>query len=229
MAAVILLVEDDYALAMGTQYALEKEGYEVLHASSLKEAYLAMENNINLIVLDVMLPDGSGYDFCKQLREKQIHIPIIFLTAMSEEINVVQGLEMGGDDYIAKPYRVKELMSRIAANLRRFDYNLMTANKQKTSSYCFGKHTFLVEEFKLLREGNIVECTPSELRLLKEFILNEGLVLTRSNIMDRLYDIDGVLVDDNTLSVYIKRLRDKLLEDACHIETIRGIGYKFTK
>lgn len=231
MSAIILLVEDDFALAMGTQYALEKEGYEVVHASSISEARERLAKDINLIILDVMLPDGNGYDFCKELREKQVHLPIIFLTAMSDEINIVQGLEIGGDDYIAKPYRVKELMSRVAANLRRAGYNnsISENHLKPENTFSFGSHVFVLDEYKLMCEDNIVECTPSELRLLKELINHEGMVLTRSQLMDRLYDIDGVLVDDNTLSVYIKRLRDKLGKDASYIETVRGIGYKFVR
>ena len=115
----ILLVEDDFALAMGTEYALSAEGYEVRHADTIKKAGEMFSDDVSLILLDVMLPDGTGYDFCKTLRGQGVRVPIIFLTAMSEEVNIVQGLELGADDYIAKPYRVKELMSRIAANLRQ--------------------------------------------------------------------------------------------------------------
>lgn len=225
MAEKILLVEDDFALAMGTEYALQSEGYEVVCADTLEKARILLEESISLILLDVMLPDGNGYAFCKEVREKGMEMPIIFLTAVSEEANVVQGLELGADDYVAKPYRVKELLSRIAANIRRYK---RSGNPGK--SVCvFGKHTFVPEEFRLLADGKPVECTGSELRLLKELIANEGVVLTRNLLLERLFDTDDVYIDDNTLSVYMNRLRSKLGEDAAYIETVRGIGYRFVK
>lgn len=235
MAGTILLVEDDFALAMGTEYALEAEGYQVLHAVNLAEARRlagigeeesAGEGNLpDLILLDVMLPDGSGFDLCREIRSTNQLIPIIFLTAVGEEVNIVQGLELGADDYVTKPYRVKELLSRISANLRRAGI----VSQNKPDSYSFGKHCFLMKELRLLHGGQVVELTPSELRLLKELIQNEGLVLTRNQLLERLYDTGENFVDDNTLSVYMKRLRDKLGEDAERIETVRGIGYRFRK
>lgn len=227
MGKRILLVEDDFALAMGTEYALQAEGYEVFCASTLAEAREYIENKPDLILLDVMLPDGTGYDFCKEVRKNGILIPIIFLTAVAEEANIVQGLEIGADDYVAKPYRVKELLSRIAANIRR--YQCSSIADKAEDSYVFGHHTFLVKEFRLLCDGQLIECTPNELRLLKEMIQHEGQVLTRSRLLERLYDAEEAFVDDNTLSVYMKRLRDKLSGDADWIETIRGIGYRFRK
>ncbi len=222
----ILLVEDDFALAMGTEYALQAEGYEVLHASTLEKARQVLNHDFNLVLLDVMLPDGTGYDLCKEIREKRIQVPIIFLTAMAEEVNIVQGLELGADDYVAKPYRLKELLSRIAANIRRFE---LQNPKKEMHAYSFGKHTFLPDEFRLQCEQMNVECTPSELRLLKELILHEGQALTRNQLLERLYDVEENYIDDNTLSVYMKRLRDRLGEDAEWIETIRGVGYRFKK
>ncbi len=221
----ILLVEDDKALAMGTVFVLEAEGYEVRHAANLKTARTMLDDNIDLMLLDVMLPDGSGYDFCRSVREDGTQIPIIFLTAMSEEINIVQGLELGADDYIAKPYRLKELLSRISANLRRYDM----ASKKPQESYTFGSHRFVLSEFRLYEGDRLIDCTQSELRLLKELVSNEGIVLSRGTLLDRLYDVDGVLIDDNTLSVYMKRLRTKLGDDASCIETVRGVGYRFSK
>lgn len=226
MTGTILLVEDDFALAMGTEYALQAEGYTVIHAGNLAAAREAFATGkANLILLDVMLPDGSGYDFCREVRCTNQQIPIIFLTAVGEEVNIVQGLELGADDYVTKPYRVKELLSRIAANLRRSGIVKAVQSEQ----YIFGKHVFQMGEMRLLKNGQAVELTPSELRLLKEFIQNEGLVLTRNQLLERLYDTGESFVDDNTLSVYMKRLRDKLEEDAERIETVRGIGYRFRK
>lgn len=224
--SVILLVEDDYALAMGTEYALQSEGYRVILAGTIEEARKNLDRTVDLILLDVMLPDGNGYDFCREVRQQNWEIPIIFLTAVSEEVNIVQGLDLGADDYIAKPYRVKELLSRIGAHLRRAGLHKTEAQER---TFSFGKHVFYVDDFRLLKEGAVVECTPSELRLLKELIQNEGQILSRNQLLERIYDVDGLFIDDNTLSVYMKRLRSKLGEDAVWIETVRGMGYRFRK
>ena len=127
----ILLVEDDFALAMGTEYTLKTENYEVVKASNLAEAKALLHPDIDLVLLDVMLPDGNGYDFCRYIREHDNYVPVIFLTAVSDEVNLVQGLELGADDYIAKPYRVKELLTRIAVILRRQKYNSDTKEKKE--------------------------------------------------------------------------------------------------
>ena len=140
-------------------------------------------------------------------------------------MSIVQGLELGADDYVAKPYRLKELLSRIAANLRRYDM----AGRAPQEAYTFGRHRFVVSEFRLYDGDRLVDCTQNELRLLKELVSNEGIVLSRGALLDRLYDMDGVLIDDNTLSVYMKRLRTKLGADASCIETVRGVGYRFSK
>lgn len=225
MAAKILLVEDDFALAMGTEYALQSEGYEVICAENLKRARELVQGSISLILLDVMLPDGSGYDFCKEVRAMGWNMPIIFVTAVAEEINIVQGLELGADDYVTKPYRVKELLSRIAANIRR--YEMMQGSGKRIC--VFGRHQFFLDEYRLLCEGKTVDCTTSELKLLRELVVNEGIVLARKVLLERLFDCEEVFIDDNTLSVYLKRLRMKLGEDASYIETVRGIGYRFVK
>ena len=226
MGQKILLVEDDYALAMGTEYALQAEGYTVVHASDLANARIALKEQPDLILLDVMLPDGNGFDFCREVRKNNLYVPIIFLTAVGEEVNIVQGLEFGADDYVTKPYRVKELLSRIAANIRRYR---MQQNASQSNVYFFGVHEFLIDEFRLQCNHENVECTPSELRLLKELIAHEGQVLTRNQLLERLYDAEENFIDDNTLSVYMKRLRDRLGTDAEWIETVRGVGYRFKK
>lgn len=227
MGYSILLVEDDYALAMGTEYTLQAEGYDVQRAASLKQADSILERNkdIQMILLDVMLPDGTGYEFCRKLRLNGKNIPIIFLTALSEEANIVQGLELGADDYVTKPYRVKELLSRISANLRRYEISRNEKNMQ--TIYSFGHHKFLTEEFRLLRDGENVDCSVSEKKLLRELLIHRGVVLTRQQLLERLFDTDEIFIDDNTLSVYLKRLRNRLGSDASYIETIRGVGYRF--
>ncbi len=226
MADKILLVEDDYALAMGTEYALRAEGYEVVSAGKMGQAYqMQQQEKPDLILLDVMLPDGNGFEFCRKIRGEGCQVPVIFLTAVGEEVNIVQGLECGADDYVTKPYRVKELLSRIAANLRRYR---LTQNK-KEENYFFGEHCFHPKEFRLFCNGEVVDCTPNDLRLLGELIAHEGQVLERGQILERLFDAQESFVDDNTLSVYMKRLRGKLGKDADCIETVRGVGYRFTR
>ena len=239
----ILLVEDDYALAMGTEYTLKAEGYLIRHAKNLAEARTAVgkagDGEINLILLDVMLPDGSGFDFLEEMRGKQVEIPVIFLTAVGDEANIVRGLDLGADDYVTKPYRVKELLSRISAVLRREErLRKMAADKVSSDAqvsdaaadeYTFGTHLLNVSQFRLYNNGEMVECTPSEIRLLREFLRNSGIALTRNQLIEKLYDTENSYIDDNTLSVYIKRLRDKLGDDAGYIKTIKGIGYRFSE
>lgn len=262
--STILLVEDDYALAMGTEYTLRAEGYEIRHAKNLSEAREIVDGDsvISLILLDVMLPDGTGFDYLEELRRNNVEIPVIFLTAVGDEANIVRGLDLGADDYVTKPYRVKELLSRISAILRREERIRRMADVVKAAEgssgsvsggtgasdnsgaadefrnfnnvggveeYTFGSHLLNVSEFRLYRNGEVVECTPSEIRLLREFLRNSGIALTRNQLIERLYDTENSYIDDNTLSVYIKRLRDKLGDDAAYIQTIKGVGYRFAE
>ncbi len=223
MAYKILMVEDDFALVMGTEYALTSEGYEVISAGTLADARKHIRADIDLILLDVMLPDGNGLTLCKELRTSGNQTPIIFLTAVAEEANIVQGLESGADDYVAKPYRVKELLARIAGNIRRSQYQKKDSNQK----ICFGSSCFFPAAFKLEQNGETLDCTTSELRLLGELLRNRGNVMTRTTLMRNLYDVDGEFFEDNTLSVYVKRLRAKLGADGAYIETVRGMGYRF--
>ena len=239
MSKRILLVEDDYALAMGTEYTLKAEGYEVSVAKDIVEARSLCDGK-DLILLDVMLPDGDGFSFLEELNKKGNETPVIFCTAVGDEANIVRGLELGADDYVTKPYRVKELLARITAVLRRNervvkknsgDASSISGSAEDASSnideYTFGTHIFSFSKFRLYDGEEQVDCTPAELRLLREFIQNYGIVLTRNALMERLYDTESTFVDDNTLSVYVKRLRDKLGSDAEFIKTVKGIGYRF--
>lgn len=234
----ILLVEDDYALAMGTEYTLKAEGYDVIHAKNVAETrnilYVPSDSDpCDLILLDVMLPDGDGFTLLQEMTEHGIEIPVIFSTAVSDEANIVRGLDLGADDYVTKPYRVKELLSRITAVLRRQERALRKANHQSENTnlssdeITFGEHTINTKNFRLYKGSTIIECTPAELRLLMELIRNSGVVITRTQLLERLYDSESSFIDDNTLSVYIKRLRDKLEDDAHFIKTVKGIGYRF--
>lgn len=221
----VLLVEDDQALAMGIRYALEAEKYEVIHAASVQKARQALSGKPELILLDVMLPDGNGYDLCKEIRENDVLTPIIFLTAVAEEVNIVQGLGLGADDYVTKPFRVRELISRCEAVLRRSRV-MQDARKPDVS---FGNHTISFANMRLYHGAEAVDLTPAEFRLLAELARNRGNILTRSQLLEKVYDSNENYIDDNTLSVYMKRLRDKLSEDAEWIETVRGVGYRMIR
>lgn len=227
----ILVLEDDYALAMGIEYALQAEGYEVLHASTLQEARemigKADREPPSLLLLDICLPDGMGMELCREVRQAGSRIPIIFLTALSEEVNIVQGLEMGADDYVAKPFRLKELLSRIRANIRRYEMSEDKNSGLTKECICFGEYRFHTDEYRLFLGEQQIECTMSELRLLKELVKNAGNVLSREQLLQRLFDTEATFIEDNTLSVYMKRLRTKLGEEADRIETVRGMGYRF--
>jgi DNA-binding response OmpR family regulator len=223
----ILLVEDDFALAMGIEYALRSEGFEIETAKSVKTAKDLLNNkNYELILLDVMLPDGSGYDLCKDIRKKG-QTPIIFLTACDEEANVVMGLDLGGDDYLTKPIRIRELISRINAVLRRKSSTAKEAVKSLLISDDI-KVDFL--KYRVVKGDKEIILTAAEYKLLIAFMQNGQQVLSRNQIFDMLWDMQGEFVDDNTLSVYIRRLRDKLgdnIKEPKYIQTIRGLGYKW--
>lgn len=220
----ILLVEDDSTLAIGLEYSLKNEGYEIDVANNLfKARELFSVGNYQLILLDVMLPDGNGYEFCKEIREES-NIPIIFLTACDEEVNVVMGLDIGADDYISKPFRIRELISRIKSVLRRYGEDGL--GKVLVS----GDIKLYFLEGKVEKYGEEVSLTPIEYKLLANFMKNPNQVLSRSNILESLWDTGGEFVDDNTLSVYIKRLREKIEDNSStpiYIKTVRGLGYKW--
>ena len=217
----ILLVEDDMPLAMATAFALETENFKVTHVSSLAYAHKTLSSEtFSLILLDVNLPDGNGYDFCKSIREKGHTIPIIFLTALDEEVNVIQGLEVGADDYVAKPFRVRELISRIKANIRRSEASIQASDELTLNGFRID-----LKGHKVYQNGELLNLTPSEFRLFTTLVEHKNQVLTRSALLEQLWDIDGDYVDDNTLSVYVKRLREKLGNDRDIITTVRGVGY----
>ena len=220
----ILFIEDDLPLALGVEYTLKQEGFDVVHAKNLSEAREQYKNNeFNIILLDVMLPDGTGYELCKEIRENS-EIPIIFMTACDEEGNVVMGLDMGGDDYITKPIRVKELVSRINAVLRR--RGVAPKKEENSNRIISGDITVELLKYKVYKKGEIIDLTTIEYKLLLLLIKNNG------NVLERLWDTDGNFVDGNALTVYIKRLREKVEDDIknpIYIETVRGIGYRWAK
>lgn len=220
----VLLVEDDINLAMAIEYALKGEGYEVIIAGTVEEAITSFSDNISFILLDVMLPDGSGYQILTDIRKKS-QVPVIFLTACDEEANVVMGLDIGADDYITKPIRVRELLSRIKAVLRRKGSSICDFNVLKSHNI-----SLMIAQSRVKRGDNEVILTSLEYKLLLALIQNPKIVMQRSKLLDLLWDNDGEFVDDNALSVYIRRLREKIEEDsenAVLIKTVRGVGYKW--
>lgn len=217
----ILLVEDDAPLAMGIEYALKKQEFAVAVAKNIEQAHLLLNEDIQLILLDVTLPDGNGYDFCKQIRQTS-SVPIIFMTALDDEPNVVFGLDIGGDDYISKPVRTSELISRINAVMRR------QKPQDGVDTRLLISGNVVVEPLKCKVSVNSEEVylTAVEYKLLLVLLENKGNVVSRSTIIEKLWDIDGNFVDYNTLNVYMKRLREKIeTGEERHIETVRGLGY----
>ncbi|MBY0095716.1 response regulator transcription factor [Mesobacillus maritimus] len=222
----ILLVEDDRTIASGLEYSLKQEDFETLvchNAATAKDVIHTKIAEIDLCLFDLNLPDGSGYDLCS-LVKKQHDIPVIFLTAYDDEVNVVMGLDMGADDYITKPFRIRELLSRIKTVYRR--YNRHTQPKNTIEIEDIQINTL---EGKVYKQGTEVLLTALEYRLFLIFANHIGQVLTRAQLLDRIWDVAGDFVNDNTLTVYIKRLREKLEDDPQNptlIKTVRGMGYK---
>lgn len=226
----ILLIEDDMELVRGIMYVLEKEKFSVQQAFTLSEGRQKLkEQPFDLILLDVMLPDGNGYDLCREINSSK-SVPIIFLTACSEEVNIVMGLDMGADDYITKPFKIRELVSRIKAVLRRTGPS--AAKNAPPSAICSGEIRADLIEHRLFKDGREIILTPTEFRLLSTFLQNPMKNLGRDQILSRLWDIDGEFIDDSTLSVYIRRLREKLEDDPSrpqYLVTVRGVGYRWNQ
>ncbi|MCB6946830.1 MAG: response regulator transcription factor [Blautia wexlerae] len=221
----ILYVEDDLSLIDGLKYTLETSGYMIDISRTVKEALtLFKQSQYDLLLLDVTLPDGTGFDICREVR-KLSTVPIIFLTASDEEISIVRGLDMGGDDYITKPFKLNELLSRIKALLRRSTQ----FSKADTILEANGIKIDTIERL-VWKKGTLLELTLIEYKLLCLFMQNPNHLLTREMILDLLWDGNGNYVDDNTLSVYIRRLRSKI-EDTPNMPafllTERGFGYKW--
>lgn len=222
----IFLVEDDRTIASGLEYSLQQDHFETLlcyDASSAKAVLSEQLSELTLCIFDLSLPDGGGYDLCKIVKA-QSDIPVIFLTAIDDEVNVVMGLDMGADDYITKPFRIRELLSRIKSVLRRY-------NKQAQTQSIIELENIRINtlEGKVYKNGDEVLLTALEYRLLLIFANHVGQVLSRNQLLERIWDVAGEFVNDNTLSVYIKRLREKLEDNPQEptlIKTVRGLGYK---
>ena len=221
----ILLLEDDLSLMNGLSFALRKQGYGLEVARTIKEVDTVWaEGKYDLLILDVSLPDGSGFEICEKVRQTS-KVPIIFLTASDEEVNIIMGLDMGGDDYITKPFKLGVLLSRINALLRRAgDFS-----QTETEIYSNGLKAVLTQG-KVYKNGELLDLTAGEYKLLCLFMQNPGTVLSKEQILENLWDNEGNYIDNNTLNVYIRRLRTKVENnpsDPQMILTVRRMGYKW--
>ena len=221
----IFLLEDDLSLSKGLSFAFKKQGFEVTAARTLKDAELLWaEGRYELLVLDVALPDGTGFDFCKRVRQVS-KVPIIFLTASDEEISIIMGLDIGADDYITKPFRLGVLISRINALLRRAgDFGSSSTELQSN-----GIRVLLLQG-RAFKNGEPLDLTAAEYRLLCLFMKNPNVVLTKGQILDQLWDCEGSYIDSSTLTVYIRRLRIKIEDNPGEPQmllTVRRMGYKW--
>lgn len=217
----VFLLEDDEAIGIGLKYSLENEGYTVTIATSVKSAFeIINKEKFALYILDLTLPDGSGYDVCKKIKSIG-DFPVIFLTAYDDEVNVVMGLELGADDYISKPFRVKELIARIKSVLRRY-------NRESKGIIKIGNVLINTNKATVFKNGQEVILTAMEYKLFLILLNNRGNIHSRNKLLEYIWDVEGDFVNDNTLTVYIKRLRDKIEDDPSApmiIKTIRGLGY----
>lgn len=224
----VLLVEDDAIISEGLQYSLRQEGYEVVTAATQKAALdlIRSDSAWDFCLLDVMLPDGDGYVVCRELR-KNSQVPILFLTACDDEVHTVMALEQGADDYITKPFRIRELMARMKAILRRAGQG----GRSDTGLISIGDNQVNLQIGKVYCGNEEIILTAMEYKLLLIFLNHRGQTLTRQQILNDIWDAVGDYVNDNTLSVYIKRLRKKLGDspEGRLIKTVRGIGYRMEK
>ena len=224
--AHILLLEDDSSLLEGLVYALQKNGFTLTVARTVQETRrLLKKQTFDLLLLDVTLPDGNGFEICQAVRQQGSTVPILFLTAADEETSIIRGLDSGGDDYLTKPFKLGELCSRLRALLRR-------SGMQQDQLLRSGPVAIDLLGSKAFRDGQPLELTSIEYRLLCLFLQNKGRILTRNVILNILWDGQGNFVDDNTLSVNIRRLREKIEQDPSHPQyllTVRGLGYKLVR
>ena len=215
----ILLLEDDTMIASVILYALESEGYETNHATRIKDARSLIEHyNFDLAIIDMQLPDGTGFDVSEIFKNNATSV--IFLTVVDDENTIVRAFDEGAQDYIVKPFRIRELLARVRRIL-----SVNIKNGEKDNIIYMGHAAIHTDEAKVYVNDKSIELTALEYRLLLIFASNKGLLLTRQQILDKIWDADGNFVEDNTLTVYVKRLREKLGE-AIHIETVRGMGYR---
>lgn len=219
----MFVLEDDEAIGIGLSYSLENEGYNVTLAKNVKEAKsIISSTTFDFYILDINLPDGNGYEVCRLIKEKG-DLPVIFLTAYDDEVNVVAGFDLGADDYITKPFRIRELMARIKSVLRRY------SKDSADGVIRLGNLVVNIAEAKVTKNNEDIILTAMEYRLLLTLINNRGNILTRNKLLEEIWDVEGDFVNDNTLTVYIKRLRNKIEDNPANpeiIKTVRGLGYR---
>ena len=221
----ILLLEDDLSLNNGLSFVFKKQGFELSIARTLKEAEgMWIDGKYDLLILDVSLPDGCGFEFCKKVRLTS-KVPIIFLTASDEETSIIMGLDIGGDDYITKPFKLGVFVSRINALLRRANsFQAMDTELQSNGI------KVLLLQGQVFKNGVLLDLTAVEYKLLCLFMRNPNMVLTKEQILDKLWDCDGNYIDSSTLTVYMRRLRMKIEDNPSEpqmLRTVRGMGYKW--
>lgn len=214
----ILLVEDDEMIAKGLVYSFEENGYDLIHTINIKNTIeFFKERSVDFVVLDISLPDGNGFDlYTKTI--KRLDIPTIFLTAKDDEDDIVKGLELGAEDYITKPFSTKELIARI---------NKIVLRKKKNLIIEINDIKFDIDKMVVYKNENVVELTSLEIKILHMLFMNLNKVVTRNEIIDKIWEWTGNDVNDNTVTVYVKRIREKLQSDI--IITIKGIGYRVDK
>lgn len=221
----IFLIEDDRSLINGLSFAIQKQGYALDIARTVQEADIGWaDGKYDLVILDVALPDGSGFDLCKRIRQTS-KVPILFLTAADEETDIIMGLDLGGDDYVTKPFKLAVFLSRINALLRRSDHF-----SSKDIELCSNRIRIQLLEGAAYKDDEPLELTASEYRLLRLFLENPDRVLSPEQILSQLWDCSENYVDSNTLTVYIRRLRKKIEDDPGdpkRIITVRRMGYKW--
>ena len=216
----ILLVEDSDSIILGLKYSLEQENFNVKITKTEEDTKKIIETeDFDLILLDITLPDGNGFNICKFVKERK-DIPIIFLTARDEETNVVMGLDLGADDYIIKPFRTRELISRINSVFRRYNKADINSNIIKYKDIKID-----MNQAKVYKGEQEIIFTSLEYRIVLMLFSNVNKLITRDELLEKIWDIAGNFVNDNTLTVYIKRIREKL-EDENIIKTVRGLGYR---
>lgn len=231
----VLIAEDDPIIVEGLKIALSQEGYEVEAYGDMNSAIEAVKEKVHFDVclLDISLPDGDGYRICKAIREKS-DVPIIFLTAFDDEVHTVLAFEQEADDYISKPFRIRELLARMKAVLRRRGGSCPSADDSGTKPdeaqkpIVIGRNTLDIRSGRIMRDGEEIFLSAAEYRLLLTFVRNRGQLLTRQQILNNMWDSAGDFVNDNTLTVYVKRLRKKLEQEGDEpvIQTVRGMGYR---
>lgn len=224
----ILMIEDDPAVASSLREGLEREGYEVMHKDNGEDGVnSARDYNPHLIILDIRLPDGSGFDFCRQMRQMRLRQPIIMLTASRDEIDKVLGLEMGADDYVTKPFSLQELRSRIRAMIRRAygEFSIADSDTLYAADLVIDK-----SRGQVWRGKSLLNLTPTEFRLLVLLAQHPGQALTRRQILDAVWGYTAEIENERTVNVHIRRLREKIEPDPSRptlVQTMPGIGYRF--